>query len=67
MTTIELGSHTMLINRDARTVGIYSDSSASDRAAQRDWKAVCRQLRELGVTGLDESYADGCDVFAGRF
>lgn len=65
---IEFGSHTVAIDHDARTIEIYSDLSAPDRACRRDWRAVCAELRALGAKLADEmSFGRGIEVSYGTF
>jgi hypothetical protein len=71
---IDFGSHTMFVDHADRTVEIWSDAAAGDRRCQRDWRAVCAELRSLGVTDLDEAgyfpsddTRSRTDCFAGTF
>lgn len=66
--TRDFGVHSMLIDHNRRTVQIYSDTAASDRACRRDWRAVCAELRALGAKLADEmSFGRGIEVSYGTF
>lgn len=66
--TRDFGVHSMLVDNDRRTVRIYSDMNASDRACRRDWRKVCAELRTLGAKLADEmSLTGGIEVSFGTF